>query len=143
MFRTKDTPKLAYLRNRPFLLVQFFRGPAIQKGAKHTRTEQKGWMKGKGNVVISEHPLIVDRVSDKQLAGSGLIIDLLANTVIKNSHVQNDDAGILTEFGAKYADLITRAKQVWINQAIGPEEAAQRLRAVAAKQLEAAQSEAG
>jgi hypothetical protein len=55
--------------------------------------------------------------------------------VIKNSHVQNDDADILTEFGAKYADLITRAKQVWINQAIGPEEAAQR--------LEAAQSEAG
>ena len=128
MISTNDTPKFAYLRNRPFLLVQFFRGPAIPTGPNHTRTERKGWLNGKGNVVINEYPLIVDRVSDKQLANSGLIIDLLANSVIKNS-TSDDDSSVLADFGAKYADLVSRAKQVWINQAVGPDETAKRQQA--------------
>jgi hypothetical protein len=130
MSRTNDTPKLAYLRDRPFLLVQFYQGPANQSGPKHTRTERKGWMQNQGAVVIHEFPLIVDRVSDKQLVGSGLIIDLLASKVIKNS-TSKDDTTVRLDFETKYADLIARAKQTWVNQAIGPDETAKRLQAAA------------
>lgn len=115
---TRDAPKFAYLRNRPFLLISFYKVPANPSGVSRTRTERKGWMQDQRNLVTNEHPLIVDRVSDKQLVNSGIIIDIMAGKVIKNCLTNTAD-DVLTHYRAKYADIIERGRNMWIRQALG------------------------
>jgi hypothetical protein len=116
---------LAYLRDRPFLLLQFARGPAIQKGASKTRTERKDWMDNQANVTITEHPLVVDRVKDKHMIGCGVIIDIVYDSIIKNN-LSDSPADVLAHFKSKYADLIERGRSGWMRQTSSRIEASRR-----------------
>lgn len=117
MTPTQDTPATAYLRDRPFLLIQFFKVPARPDGAKRTLTERKGWMNEPRNVAIKEYPLIVDRVSAKQLNYSGIVIDVIRDTVIKKSTTE-PDSDILARYSTKYADIIERGRAVWLSRTV-------------------------
>ena len=116
MIASQDSPKFAYLRNRPFLVVDIYITPAVPKGQERTRTERKGWMKNENNISHSEDPHIVDRVKDKHLTQATVIIDLLRDTVIKN-RLDDSNEAVLTHYKQKYSSMINQGQTTWANRA--------------------------
>jgi hypothetical protein len=113
---TQDTPKFAYLRNRPFLVVEIFVTPASTKSHGRARTEKKGWMKDQKNISHVENPMIVDRVKDKHLTGAAVIIDLLQDVVLKN-RLDDSNEEVLTHYKQKYSHIIEQGKNSWSHKA--------------------------
>lgn len=80
MIRTKDATKMDNLRFRPFLIIESYYVPSGK-----VRTERKGWWSDKENVQHKEFPYVVDRINAKLLSKAVAIIDIMNETVIKNS----------------------------------------------------------
>lgn len=100
MISTKDVSKFDYLRDRPFLVIDFFIRPT-------GRTERKGWTK-----TYEEQPRVLLRISNKTLCRAHVIIDLVNDRVIKNrlrstGRLFDDEA--LNHYKNKYADAIRSA----------------------------------
>jgi len=126
MIQTKTISKFDYLYNRPFLCISHFKQP---KG-ENVKTERKDWMKDTQNVGIKEQPLLVDRIADRHMRQSSVIIDILNDRIIKNRLRMNEesdsdidnatyDAQILEYFKGKYADIIEQAKEAWTYRVVG------------------------
>jgi hypothetical protein len=97
-----------YLRNRPFLTITLIQTP--RSGAK---TEVKGWSKQDTNWEVLENPVVVDRINDKQLLNSNIIIDLLNKKIVKNGFSTNSDTDVLEHYFKKYATQIEETLQEW------------------------------
>jgi len=102
MISTKDVSKFDYLRDRPFLVVDFLIRPT-------DRTERKGW---KEHHTFEEYPRILQRISHKTLCRAHVIIDLANDRVIKNrlrdtGDLFDDEA--LNHYKRKYAEQVGSA----------------------------------
>jgi hypothetical protein len=116
MTPNQDTPKFAYLRNRPFLVIEIYINPASTKSHDRVRTEKKGWMKDEKNISHAENPMVVDRIKDKHLIGAAVIIDLLRDVVLKN-RLDDSNEEVLAYYKQKYAGMIEQGKTSWSNKA--------------------------
>lgn len=100
--------KFDYLRNRPFLVIDYYMRP---NGA--VRTERKGWQ-AKGGTQ-HDTPSIAYRISNTTLRRAAVIIDLLNNRVIKNRQQQTmmfDDEA-LAHYKDKCAEIIHPAMRIY------------------------------
>lgn len=103
----QDTPKTAYLRERPFLVVKIFTRPI-----KGVNTSRKGWMSDPRNTITDETPVVIERVSSKQLTEASIVIDLIGNIMVKN-HTELSDEEALVIFTKKYSDIIEQGRNNW------------------------------
>lgn len=99
MIATKDTSKFDYLRQRPFLVVDYVIRPT-------DRTERAGWM---ANHTVEEHPRVLLRISPQTMCRATVIIDLLNDRIVKNrlrttGTLFDDEA--LAHYKRKYADMV-------------------------------------
>ena len=67
------------LRHRPFFIIEIYHLPR-----SGVRTERKGWASDSTLQTI-EHPYLRDRISDSVMRRAAVIIDIMSDTVIKNS----------------------------------------------------------
>ena len=102
MKSTQDSSKFDYLRDRPFLVVDFLIRPT-------ERTERKGW---KESHTYEESPRVLLRINSKTLCRATVIIDLVYDRVIKNRLRANGDLfddEALKHYKTKYAGAIASA----------------------------------
>jgi len=71
--------KFDYLRHRPFFILEIYHLPR-----SGVRTERKGWASDSTLQTI-EQPYLRDRISDSIMHRATVIIDIMSDTVIKNS----------------------------------------------------------
>lgn len=101
-----------YLRNRPFLVINTTARPA-----SHVRTHKTGWSEDGKNWNVFEQVSVVDSISDKNLRGATIIIDVLNNKVVKNRFSENaDEESVLKHFMGKYSDQIMQGLDIWARQ---------------------------
>ncbi len=100
-----------YLRNRPFLCIEFIRRPA-----KGVNTAKAGWQDVTGNLSTFEKPSVVDRVNDTQLVKSGVIIDVLNGKVVKNGFPETPEEEVVNYFLSKYKEQVTEAMDIWLSR---------------------------
>jgi hypothetical protein len=113
------TEKVNYNHNRPFLVVDMYHKPT-----NNARTHKKGWGDESSNWTTMEHPLLVDRISDKQLRRASVIIDINNKSFLKNRFVTTPAQEIYQHFTSKYAEHIKQAVDLWnIKQGIAKAEA--------------------
>ncbi len=87
-----------YLRNRPFLVIQLIKTPG-----KNAKTSVKGWGFNDSNWNNLENPKIVDRINDKQMNESNIIIDIANSKLLKNNaFMDNDESEIVVHYLKKY-----------------------------------------
>ena len=109
MISHQDTPKTAYLRHRPFLVVDYYTVPfETTKVGRTVRTERKDWMTEKGSTSIMANPYVVSRIKDAHLKQAAIIIDLQRDVVIKN-RLSDTDAEVLQHCKEKYYNIIAPA----------------------------------
>jgi hypothetical protein len=116
------------LSHRPFLVVtaKFLPG----NGAK---THTKGWAETAG-WNIAEEVAIVDRVTEKHIINSTLIIDILEAVSVKNGFRDATPEEATTHFLQKYKEQVKEAMGVWL------EREAQKLAASSTLDLNAARN---
>jgi hypothetical protein len=111
----QDTPKFAYLRQRPFLVIERYLVPANRRGLDRVKTERKNWMQDERNISVEEYPSVVDAIKTQHMASASLIIDILRDRVIKNRLNESDDA-VLTLYKRKYSNIIEQGRNKWAYQ---------------------------
>ena len=107
-----------YLRNRPFLLVEFsyVAGPNVN-------TSEKGWSQKDGALKAMQKVTIVDRVSSKQEVRSRIIIDIIDSKMVKNSSGVADET-VMAEYLSQYKDEVVEALGIWAQKELTTREAA-------------------
>lgn len=108
MTPTKDVSKLDYLRHRPFLVIT-----ATTRPAANVHTNRKGWNEDRKNVVVTEQPMLVDRITTRHLREATVIVDILQDRLIKNRLLNASAVKIRDEVRkhqAMAADLKLRMK---------------------------------
>lgn len=108
MTPTKDASYLDYLRGRPFLVIEVWGRPD-----ERVRTERKDWHSVTGNMVVTDRPRVVQRISPSTLRYAMVIIDVLNDKVIKNRYKSDGtafDDEILKRCKDKYRDVFARSQ---------------------------------
>lgn len=93
-----------YQSGRPFLVISMRYTP--RQGVP---TSRPGWQALSGAVEAVEVPRLVERLTDKLVAGADFILDLLADRVVKNRLATTELADPKGHFCAKYATEIAAA----------------------------------
>lgn len=108
MTPNKDTSYLDYLRHRPFLVIEVWASPG-----ERVRTERKDWHSTSGNMIVTDRPKVLQRISPKTLRNAMVIIDILNDRVIKNRYKSDETASddeILKSCKEKYRDAFARSQ---------------------------------
>ena len=100
-----------YLRNRPFLCIEF-----VQRPAKGVNTAKAGWQHVTGNVASFEKPSVVDRINDTQMRSANVIIDVLNSKCIKGVTDDVSEEQIVGYFLEKYRDQVKEAMDIWLTK---------------------------
>lgn len=100
-----------YLRHRPFLLVKQRLSPK-----PGVRTEIKGWMNDTSNFNVNELVSIIDSVSSKHMTESALIVDIMKETVIRNTIAPSNDTEVYSHYMQKYNQQVTEGTHIWMNK---------------------------
>lgn len=100
-----------YLRDRPFLIVEFTQQPRPK-----VNTKIKGWMNDPGNLVTFENVSIVDRVKSRH-ASATLIIDIIDGKTIRNNTGKGDEE-VIGHYIGRYADTIKDALTAWAHSQV-------------------------
>ena len=113
---------MSYLRNRPFMIISYSRTPVAG-----TKTQVAGWAQDEDAAWdANENMVIVDRISNKQMTESDIIIDLLNSTIVKNRH-GGSDATVVQGFVGRYRNEVKTAIARWIKDAGGSMEVVREL----------------
>lgn len=107
-----------YLRRRPFLVIYEIMRPGRDENGNPVNTSKAGWKDVPGQLVPFERPLLVDRVSAKQMTEAAFIIDIINRRIVKNrySSSQYDPEAFLSHYTEKYAEQITEALRIWAHR---------------------------
>lgn len=111
-----------YLRERPFLVVKHHMIPAAGQ-----QTNQKNFREnGKWN--INESIVVVDRVTNKHLLESSVIVDILKRELVKNRFVEKDsDKEVIAHYMKQYNDEIADGIRVWMGKRTSDKKEAEKL----------------
>ena len=104
-----------YLRNRPFLCVEFSYVPS-----KSANTSEKNWMLKDDAVTTLNKVSVVDRIKTKNELKSAIIIDVIYSKIVKNNTNFSDEA-IVEKYMSEYSETILRAIDTWSRKAVGNE----------------------
>lgn len=111
---TPAAPKrkdLTNLRHRPFLVVN-----TIQRPAAGVNTSKKGWTDNAANWSLYENPYVVDRVSNKIMIESTVIIDVMRGTAVKNRFEGASDEEVTNHYIDKYREQVKEAMDIWLTK---------------------------
>jgi len=97
-----DRSKITNAKNRPFLVVQYFRTPAE---GQHTELKDNG----KREWNVKEDVTIVSHLKHKHLVASDVIIDILQAKVTKNRFEDATNDDIYKHYMEKYKNDIQDA----------------------------------
>lgn len=97
-----------YLRNRPFMVISY---SFVLAGGQ--KSNVPGFM-ATAEWEPVENMTIVDRISNKQMTGAELIIDLFENKVIKCADSELDHDKLIKVFVARHYGEIKAALATWI-----------------------------
>lgn len=95
---------------RPHMIVTYIKRPAPGQN-----TSVKEWGKI-GEYAVEEQVIFVERVKNRNLIESHVIIDVMKAKVIKNRFIDANDEEILKHFLQKYSDDAQRAISVWMQR---------------------------
>ena len=97
-----------YLRNRPFMVINY---TFVLAGGQ--KSNVPGFM-ATAEWEPVENMTIVDRISNKQMTGAELIIDLFENKVVKCADSELDHDKLIKVFVARHYGEIKAALATWI-----------------------------
>ncbi len=100
-----------YLRDRPFLIVEF-----TQRAKAKVNTKIKGWMNDPTNLTTFENVSIVDRVKPRH-STAALIIDIIDGKAIRNTTGKGDE-DVIGHYIGRYADTIKDALTAWAHSQV-------------------------
>lgn len=113
MSTTTALPKQdRYLRNRPFLCIEF-----VNRPAKGVKTEKAGWKDITGSEAQFEKPYVVDRVNDIQMRNANIIVDVLNGVCVKNGFPDTPSDQVAHHFLERYREQVKEAMDIWLTKA--------------------------
>jgi hypothetical protein len=97
---------------RPYMLVSYIKRPAPGQN-----TSQKNWGKT-GEWAVEESVVFVERLKDKHVLQSHVVIDILKGKVRHNRFDDAGDEEVYKHFVEKYSEDVQRALSVWMQRQV-------------------------
>lgn len=97
---------------RPYMLVRYIKRPAPGQN-----TSKKDWGKN-GEWAVEENVVFVERLKDKHVLQSHIVIDVMKGKVRRNLFDDATDEEVYKHFVEKYSEDVQRAISVWMQRQV-------------------------